>query len=88
MKRQETPKEILRELCRQQIMMQSHYNRFASCCRGIPLRNQVLDVLREEHLLHGELLNQLLEQGLCQYDIATREQVEQIKKELKQRGIE
>ena len=83
----DTPKEILRELCRQQMMMQSHYNRFASCCRSIPLRAQVLALLQEEHTLHGELLTQLLERGLTHYDLATKQQVEQMKRELKQRGI-
>lgn len=87
MKRQENPKETLRELCRQQMMMQSHYNRFAGVSRGIPLRNTLLDILREEHLIHGELLNQLLERGLVAYDMAPEEQIEQIKKELKQRGL-
>ena len=88
MKPQETPKETLRELCRQQMMMQSHYNRFASVSRGIPLRNTLLDILREEHTIHGDLFSQLLERGLIQYDMATEEQIEQMKKELKQRGIE
>lgn len=88
MKIKENPKETLRELCRQQMMMQSHYNRFACCCRTIPLRNQVLNFLQEEHAIHGELLTQLLERGLTEYDLATREQTEQIKRELKQRGIE
>ncbi len=88
MKNKENAKETLRELCRQQMMMQGHYNRFATCCRSIPLRNQVLNFLQEEHALHGELLTQLLERGLTQYDLATKEQVEQTKRELKQRGIE
>ncbi len=87
MKHQENPKETLQELCRQQMMMQSHYNRFAGVSRGIPLRNTLLDILREEHILHGELQSQLLERGLTRYDMATKEQTEQIKKELKQRGI-
>lgn len=87
MKHQENTGETLRELCRQQQMMQSHYNRFAGVSRGIPLRNTLLDILREEHNIHGDLLNQLLERGLIQYDIATQEQVEQMKKELKQKGI-
>ena len=81
------PKQTLRELCRQQIMMENHYNRFATLCRGIPLRNQVLDLLQEEHGLHGELLAQLLERGLVQYDLATPQETEQIKRELKQKGI-
>ena len=87
MKPQENEKATLRELCRQQMMIESHYNRFASISRGIPLRNTLLDILREEHALHGDLLNQLLERGLIQYDIATQEQIEQMKKELKQRGL-
>ncbi len=87
MKSQENVKEILRELCRQQLMMESHYNRFAGASRGIPLRNTLLDILREEHNLHGDLLNQLLERGLITYDMATKEQIEQMKKELKQRGV-
>ncbi len=88
MKPKENPKETLRELCRQQMMMQGHYNRFATCCRGIPLRNQVLSLLQEEHVIHGELLTQLFERGLVQYDLATKEQTEQMKRELKQRGID
>ncbi len=87
MKHQENPKETLRELCRQQVMLQNHYNRFAGVSRGIPLRNTLLDILREEHVVHGELLSQLLERGLVGYDMATREETEQIKKELKQRGL-
>lgn len=87
MKPQENPKETLRELCRQQMMLQSHYNRFAGISRGIPLRNALLDILREEHVIHGDLLSQLLERGLITYDMATEEQIEQIKKELKQRGL-
>ena len=87
MKPNNDPKETLRELCRQQIMMETHYNRFATLCRGIPLRNQVLDLLQEEHKIHGELLAQLLERGLIQYDLATAEEIEQIKRELKQKGI-
>ncbi len=88
MKQTEMPQKTLRELCRQQTMMENHYNRFAGVSRGIPLRNLVLELLQEEHQLHGELLTQLLERGLSQYEIATKEQIEQIKRELKQQGIE
>ena len=83
----QTAKNTLRELCRQQMMMESHYNRFAACSRSIPLRNAVLDLLQEEHQLHGELLAQLLERGFSEYDIATQSQIEQVKRELRQRGI-
>ena len=88
MKQQNNPKEVLNELCRQQTFLQNHYNRFAGTSRGIPLRNTLLDILREEHSILGDLQNQLLERGLVEYDMATQEQIEQIKRNLKQRGIE
>ncbi|MBR3844303.1 MAG: hypothetical protein IKM39_02220 [Clostridia bacterium] len=88
MRTQLNAKETLRELCRQQMMMQNHYNRFATCCRSIPLRNEVLNLLQEEHALHSDLLTQLQERGYARYELADREDVDNAKRELKQKGID
>lgn len=85
---QQNAKETLQELCRQQMMIQNHYNRFAISCRSIPLRNEVLNILQEEHAIHSELLTQLQERGFARYHLAEKQEIEQAKRELKQRGVD
>lgn len=72
-------KEIMNDSIASQKHISSSYNTFANECTNIQLRNDFLNILKEEHDIQFDLFNEMSRRGWYQVAPTDQNKIEQAK---------
>lgn len=75
-------KELLSDALATQKMITGHYNMFANECKSKKLREETLNILREEHDIQYDVFNEMHTRGWYETPTADTQKVEQAKTKL------
>ncbi len=72
-------KEMMSDSIASQKMISSSYNTFANECTNIQLRNDFLNILKEEHDIQFDLFNEMSRRGWYQVAPTDQSKIDQAK---------
>ncbi len=72
-------KEMLQDSLDSQKQMTGAYNLFANECASTALRNEVLNILRDEHSIQADIWNEMQKRGWYPIKQADEKQVQEAK---------
>lgn len=71
--------EVMVDSMASQKLITSHYNTYANECATPNLRDEFLNILKDEHQIQAEIFDEMQKRGWCQVQPADQQQVAQVK---------
>lgn len=83
---QMSDKEIINDSLATQKFIASGYNTYAGECSNINLKNDMINILAEEHAIHADLFNEMQARGWYQTETADQQKINTVKSKFASQG--